>query len=519
MSSLHRLVELPPERRRAVLARLSDAERAAVMEWVESQRWARFRDDAVRFVVAGLGETVWSKQVEVLEAVQESKRVAVPASHSVSKTHTAARVAAWWVAVHEPGTAMVITTAPTFRQVRNVLWPHIRRLQVQHGLPGETNLTEWKIGRELVGFGFSAQPNDEAAVQGYHHPHLLIIVDEAGGVGHVLGNAIEGVMTGGDTRLLLIGNPPTDEPNSWFEQACKDPAFRVVRIPADESPNFTGEKVGECRACPSSVPAHSLATHLVGPEWVENAVRRFGADSAFVEARVHARFPRSSKDHLIAWSWIEAAMEPRDAEPGGRVRFGVDVAADGGDEFVIAREQGGIVEVVEVSRGVENASQVQLAGRVLERIRGESEPVRVKIDEIGVGRGLSDLLVEWGREGKHAAKIVPVNVSRAASDPGRWVNQRAELWWLGREVFQSGRVGLVGDGLEDLGAQLVGPRYSTSSSGAIRIEGKAEMKKRGLPSPDRAEAVLLALFEPPGSVVEPVGVVGVSQVNVWALGR
>jgi hypothetical protein len=113
-----------------------------------------------------------------------------------------------------------VTTATTFRQVRGILWPHIGRLHAAHNLPGEMLTTEWKIDDIVIADGFSAADHNEAAVQGIHAENLLIVVDEAGGISQIIGNAIEALMTGGHTRLLLLGNPPTDQIGSWFERAC-----------------------------------------------------------------------------------------------------------------------------------------------------------------------------------------------------------------------------------------------------------------------------------------------------------
>lgn len=418
-------------------------------------------------------------------------------------------------------------TAPTFRQVRNVLWPHIRRIRERHKLPGETNLTEWKISGELVAFGFSAADNDESAIQGYHSPNMLVIVDEAGGIGHTLGDALESVMTGENTRMLLIGNPPTDEEQSWFEKCCADPDFHVVRIAADDSPNLSGEETERCRACPPQSRAHSIATHLVDQAWVDRQIRRFGADSAFVEARVHARFPRGVADKVIPYSWVERATQNEHPDSGDEIRLGVDVAADGGDEFVIARVDGMTASVIHHSSGEANASQVVVAGvvkaKILEIEKAHPEAVAcVKIDAIGIGRGTADLLRAWSAEGQFRAEIVPVNVSeRPRGSKDRFVNQRAEMWWNGRELLQpdeaTGAQTVRLDVDEDTLAQLSGPKYATDSAGRISIESKASMKRRGIPSPDRAEAVLLALFEPVRKKVKAVAAVGPTQANTWKL--
>lgn len=482
--------------------------------------FARYRTDAAAFLTEVLHETAWTKQVEVLDAIAHNNRVAVPASHSVSKTHTAARVAAWWVTIHPPGTVLVLTTAPTFRQVRNVLWPHIRRLIERHNLPGEANLTEWKVGGELVAFGFSAADNDEAAVQGFHQANLLAIVDEAGGIGHLLGNALEGLMTGGNTKLLLIGNPPTDEEGSWFEKSCNDPDYTVVRIAAADSPNMTGEQTGPCQACPPQVPPHPLATHLVDQEWVDRQVRLFGPDSPFVQARVHARFVANVSDRVIPWGWVERACHEDPQEPG-KIRLGVDIAADGGDEFVVAKADGNNLSILHTSSGSANASQVNVAGKVWQLARAEldagASEVTVRVDAIGIGRGTSDLLTEWAREREpRRVRIVGVNVAQKAGKPDEFKNQRAEMWWTMRQALSPDAQTLLRLDIDDLtSAQLAGPRYSSDSQGRIVVESKDAMKRRGLSSPDRAEALLLALYVPPGGPPPLVAPLGMGQANQW----
>ena len=501
------LANLPDKVRISLLAQLTEEERAS---WVGALTgWERYANDPVGFVEQGLGEQIWSRQRDVLLSLRDNRRTAVPAGHSVGKSHLAARAVAWWVSVHPPGTARVVTTATTFRQVKNILWPQIRSVVVKHGLPGEVLLTEWKIGQETVADGFSPSDHNEAAVQGIHAEHLLIVVDEAGGISNTIGNALEALMTGGHTRLLLIGNPATNRVGSWFERACSSDLYNVIPIPVFDTPNFTGEVTGP------------WARSLVDQAWVDEVVQTFGEESPFVQARVYARFPRSVDNAVIPADWIDDA-KLRDPVQG-RIRLGVDVAADGGDEFVIARSDGNEVRVTHASRG--NPNPVEVAGTVLEHIRqaqadhdarGVRDRVRVKIDSIGVGWGVTGLLEEWGKEGKHEAVIVGVNVAQRASDPERFGNQRAEMWWTGREALgPDGDTRIVVDAREV--AQLSAPSYRSNSQGRIVIESKADMSKRGVGSPDRAEAILLALFEPPHHEIPVVAPLGIGQRNDWAL--
>jgi len=511
VESLRLLPDLTDEQRQQVLTQLTPEALAVLHAHLAGTPYGQYRNDPVRFVTEALHEDVWSKQIEILESLRDHKRTAVPACHAPGKSHTAARAIAWWVAVHPPDTVRVVTTATTFRQVKGILWPHIRAVVNRHGLPGEVFTTEWKINGEIVADGFSPAEHNESAVQGIHAENLLIVVDEAGGISNTIGQALEALMTGGHTRLLLLGNPPTNNVGSWFERACSSDLYNVIPIPAESTPNFTGEKVGP------------WARNLVDPQWVNEVTRTFGEDSPFVQARVHARFPRTTNSAVIPIDWIEEAME-LESDPGP-IRLGVDVAADGGDEFVIARLYGQTAEIIHTSRG--NTNPVEVAGRILEAIHaaqeqhaldGTREAVRVKIDAIGIGWGVAGLLEEWGHEGRHKADVVSVNVSQAAHDRDRFANQRAEMWWTARESLQPDEEGIQEIALNIDHAtmmQLAAPSYRANSTGKIQIEAKAEMKKRGIGSPDRAEALLLALFEPPRYEPMIVPPLGLTKSNDW----
>ena len=493
LSELDRLKELPDHVRLGVIGKLTEDERRSIFLRVDDSPWYKYMSDPVGFVTEGINEYAWSKQVEILESLKDNKRTAVPACHAPGKSHIAARAIAWWVAVHPKDSVRVVTTANTFRQVRNILWPHIRRVVNANNLPGEILTTEWKIGKDIVADGFSPADHNETAVQGIHAENLLIVVDEAGGISNTIGQALESLMTGGNTRLLILGNPPTDSPGSWFERACNNHLFNVIPISAYDTPNFTGEDVGDWKK------------NLVDQTWVDDVISSFGEESAFVQARVHARFPKNVTSTVIPIDWAEAATKIEKIT--GRIRLGVDVAADGGDEFVIAESCGNSVKIIHGSRG--NKSPVEVAGRVLDAIHNAEkfhqqnhieETVRVKIDAIGVGWGVAGLLEDWGKDGRHSSKIVAVNVSQAAYERDKFANQRAEMWWTTRELLQPDENGdqFVSMDIDSQTlAQLSAPTYRANSSGKIQIESKDDMKRRGISSPDRAEAVLLALFEPP----------------------
>jgi hypothetical protein len=556
--TLERFGSLSTADRQAFFESMSRTERASLEKQIDAgmgSPFGQYRYDPVGFVHNVLNEPTWSLQREMLESVLRYKITVVPAAHSVSKSHTAARVVAWWTSVHPPGTALTITTATNFQQVKTILWPHIRRMVSRHDLPGRTNTTEWIVdrpdgeGTELAAYGFSANDNDEAAVQGRHAPHMLIVVDEAGGISHELGKALYSLLTGGHTRMLLIGNPSTEAENTWFQRRAESGRknTNVIPISVFSTPNFTGEKVDDCASCPAGTPPHSIATHLVDKAWLDEVVDEFGADSPYIEARAHARFPSNIQDKVLPITWLESAMATTEhSVTTGDIRLGVDVAADGGDEFVIAWIDGMKGSIVHSSVGAQNENSAVVADKILEwihkaesehAVRGNTTKVRVKIDAIGVGWGVVGDLIRRGDEGKHKSEIVAVNVAKNASEPDKYANQRAEMWWNLRRLIQPTmrQLTLVDDGgtspfsiteyegpvVLDIDtrvkAQLTGPMFRTDGSNRIVIEKKAEMKRRGLRSPDRGEALLLGYFEPPEetTTLKPFGAVGLGKPISW----
>jgi len=123
-------------------------------------------------------------------------------------------------------------------------------------------------------------------------------------------------------------------------------------------------------------------------------------------------------------------------------------------------------------------------------------PVRVCIDETGVGAGVVDQCKRFARAG---VQYVGVNFGAAAHDSGRFANLRAEMYWGLRELLRANNndpdlaVTATGPEVERLGAQLSSVRYVYNAREKVQVESKEDMRKRGMPSPDEADAAILAL--------------------------
>jgi hypothetical protein len=164
--------------------------------------------DPVGWVTSTLGEFWWSGQHRMAHSVVKNRDSTFKASHDVSKSHTMSRLALWWIDVHPPGEAFVVTTAPTTPQVEAILWRYMGNAHRKAGLPGRITLdAKWYIGNELVAYGRTPADYDPAAFQGIHARYLLVIIDEAGGLPKSIFDAVDALATNVDARVVAVGNP------------------------------------------------------------------------------------------------------------------------------------------------------------------------------------------------------------------------------------------------------------------------------------------------------------------------
>jgi hypothetical protein len=430
---------------------------------------------------------LWSKQREIARSVVTERRTAVKSCHDAGKSFLAATLGQWWIDAHPPGEAFVASTAPTYQQVHAILWEEIRagvRRANATGnvLPGRVlQSDEWKLDDgTLVGYGRKPADTDEHGFQGIHRRYVLVIIDEACGVPEQLWTAAEAITTNADCRILAIGNP--DDPNTEFGKVCKPGSgWNVIRINGLETPNLTDEPVPE-----------KLRPLLLSPEWVEDKRKRWGENSPRYVSKVLGDFPEIGDDTLISPRWIEAA-QARTLNPGPHTVLGVDVARFGSDSTIIATARGPVVRIV-----AEHAKlrTTETTGHVITTKR-EHAAHEIRVDGVGVGSGVVDELVEAGHD------VVDMQSGAAAADKEHFVNARAEWWWGLRQRFEDGDID-IDPADDELASQLGAIKYKYTARGQVLIESKDDMRKRGLPSPDRADAVMLAKAHvpPPDEILD-----------------
>lgn len=437
------------------------------------EAFSDYRDDPVAFEREVLGQRPWSKQVEILESVRDHRITAVRSCHGAGKSHVAAAVALWFLYAF-PG-SLVITTAPTDRQVRAILWKEIRTMhrQARRKLAGRMLTKSVEITSDWRAFGFATRIPDN--LQGLHAADILVIVDEAAGVLPEIWDAISALLTSEHARELAIGNP-TDTSGEFYK-LFRDPGAHKIAIGADDTPNFT--------------EGHIVNPALITPEWAEERRRKWGEDSPMYIARVLGRFPTASSDSLIPLSLIEAAQErdltvdedgsSRELSP---VEIGADIARYGNDRSTIYLHCGPVLRLV---KAMAKQDTMETTGDIVQA-RSEHKPERLKVDGDGLGAGVIDRLREL------KVDVDEVHGGAQAKDPERFVNLRAEGYAGLRDRFIAGDIDIDPKD-EDLASELAQIRYKVDSRGRIQIESKDEMRKRGLSSPDHADGAMYAFVD------------------------
>ena len=284
-----------------------------------------------------LGSSLYDKQWDIVQAIKKHKRVAVRSSNTVGKTHAVARIALWFL-YSFPG-SVVVTTAPTHRQIKDLLWGEIHTAHARARVPlgGILNQTEFKIAPDWYAVGVAYKDGQETAesIQGYHSAtgNILFIVDEASAVEPQVFEAIAGGMNSKGAKLLLIGNPTRNI--GYFADAFKKPLFHTIHINQFDLPNVKQNDI--------------VIPGLATKESIAEMAEEYGEESDIYRVRVLGEFPLADEDTKIALHIVENALDREEpTEKGVEQIIGLDVARFGGDRTVFVRKFGYEAEVLEI---------------------------------------------------------------------------------------------------------------------------------------------------------------------------
>jgi phage terminase large subunit len=425
----------------------------------------RYRNDPVLFVSEVLKVEPDDWQKDFLNAVASGERkISIRSGHGVGKSTAGSWAMLWFLLTRYP--VKVVVTAPTSAQLYDALFAELKRWvkelpeAIQSLLDVKQERIELKSSStEAFISARTSRAEQPEALQGVHSDNVMLVADEASGVPEQVFEAASGSMSGHNATTILFGNPVRSS-GFFFDthNRLKD-TWWTRRVSCMDS-----KRVSE--------------------EYVKEMATRYGEESNAYRIRVLGEFPKSDDDTIIPMDLLESAKyRDTQAYVDSPIIWGLDVARFGSDSSVLCKRQSNVV--VDLTRW-RNLDLMQLCGAVVANFEAcdhKQKPREILVDSIGLGAGVVDRLNELG------LPVRGINVSESPSMGQTYLNLRAELWYKTKAWLEKRDCKIPNN--EDLVAELATVRYTFTSSGKIKVESKDDIRRRGLKSPDMADALVL----------------------------
>ncbi|MBO5208060.1 MAG: terminase B [Lachnospiraceae bacterium] len=454
-----------------------------------------YYDNPVAFLEDMLDMECDDWQGEVATDVAAYPKTAVKSGQGVGKTALEAGLIIWFL-VCRPY-SKVIATAPTMQQLYDVLWAEIAKWldsSKVKNLLAWTKTKVYMVGDSERWFATAKTATKPENMQGFHEDHMMIVVDEASGVADPIMEAILGTLTGEDNKLLLMGNPNRID-GVFYDSFNKDrDKYRTHTVSSRNSKRTSRDNIAMLEA-------------------------KYGKDSDVVRVRIDGQFPKGALDSFISLETVELAcskgnhIKSEEVAVANTLHVGVDVARFGDDKTVITPR---ISTKVFEFRKFTKKDTMETAGNVIRcciDYMNQFPNLKycvIKVDDSGVGGGVTDRLNEVIREKKLPYRVIPVNNGESATDE-YYFNLGCQIWGHVKELLElnfsnnmQGKIDDQGNSVceielpydEEMIKQLSVRKYHMTSKGKIQLESKDDMKKRGIGSPDTADSLSLAMYEP-----------------------
>ena len=407
-------------------------------------------------------------------------RMAVSSGRGIGKSALVSWLVIWMLSTRIGSTTIVSANSET--QLRSVTWAEITKwlalslnshwfeVSATRVMPAKwlTELVERDLKKGTRYWGVEgrlwSEENPDAYAGVHNFDGVMLIFDEASGISDAIWAVAAGFFTENTPhRFWMAFSNPRRNTGYFYE------AFNAKR-------DFWRNKVVDAR----SVEGTDKAVY-------EQIIQEYGPDSVQAHVEVYGEFPSAGDDQFIPVYLVDdATQRPRYKDASAPIIIGVDPARFGADATVIAVRQGRDLNVIKRYRGDDT---MEIVGRVIEAI-DEFNPTLVVIDEGGLGAGIVDRLKE-----QRYKQVKGVNFGNKSTKPIMYGNKRAEMWGNMREWLKTASVPT--DKL--LKSDLTSPKVKPDSKGTIFLEGKKEMKARGLASPDAADAIAVTFAYPVGN--------------------
>lgn len=434
-------------------------------------------DHPVEFAIDILKVQPTLEQQAVMNDVAKFPMVSVKSGHGVGKSALESWII-WWYISTRPY-PKILCTAPTKHQLHDILWAEVSKWKRNSkSLDKDFEWTSEKIylkGSQEEWFAIARTSNKPDALQGTHAEHVLIIIDEASGVPDIVFEPVLGSMSTIDAKLLMCGNPTQLAGFFYESHTTKRELYKTHTI--------DGSKC-----------------ERVDKNYVQTIIDMFGKDSDVYRVRVAGEFPKANPDSFIGLDMIRTEKKVIDIVES--IDLGVDVARYGDDESVVATTYN--KSQVERLNVFKHNDTMRLTGQIVNiikmlNLKYPSIIVRVKIDCDGLGVGVYDRLKEVIVEKNLKAKAVECHFGGKGGkvsydEPIEYYNSTGIMWGTLRSKLKNNDITIPNN--EELIKQITNRKYFINSDGTIKLERKEDMKKRNVHSPDRADAVVLSLYEP-----------------------
>lgn len=411
-------------------------------------------------------------QEELLKALDSGvTKASIRSGHGVGKTAVCS-----WIALHFltfRDDVKVVVTAPSADQMKDGLIPEINKWigRLPVWMQDSYEILSDRISRKpnqvnnFISFRTARKEKPEA-LAGVHAEHVLIIVDEASGVDEVIYETGQGALSTEGALALLIGNPTN--PSGFFYKTHTELSdiWWTRRVSCEDSTR-------------------------VSKRYIMQQARTYGVDSREYRVRVLGEFPESGADAVIPRGFVDPAVNryDDDTEMGKGIMWGIDPGRGGDPTGFVERSANMVTEATELKYD-DLMSTVGWVKNRWDRTPDLYKPVQIYVDSIGLGAGVADRLLEL------ELPVTHVNVSETPSMSDRFVNLRAELWYAVRDWFESREVSInCPNNVEKLVNELVSVNQKYTSLGKVQLESKEEMRRRGIKSPNLADALALTFAD------------------------
>ncbi len=459
----------------------------------------RSRRDPSWWVKNILGKHPWTIQRSIMHSVLNNAETSVASCHGIGKSFSAAAIALWFL--YNYPYSLVITTAGTDRQVKEIIWREIASLHayansrhpnILEGAPLTQQLVIPTEGRKKwMAIGFTAPKDDSDKFHGHHADHVLVIVDEASAVSDQIYEGIGGILASGTTtRLLNIGNPI--DPFSHFAKTFTYSDVTTFNISCFDTPNFTKfgltKKDFEDNTWQDKIGQRPLPRpYLISPAYVAKLYNRYRSwDHPIILVRALGKFPDSNTDSLVPMRHIQTAMT-RESSITLPIHWGIDVGR-GGDNSVIFERRGTYGHVLATSCFRDTMRTAGWIKRHYEE--AERRPTEIKIEITGIGAGVYDRCAELSLP---VLAADPASKAIEDEDTEEFLNARAQWHWDLKNRFEEGWITLSDDDKTmPILEQSQHIKYKTTSAGKIQIIDKKQIIKELGESPNEWDAMCIA---------------------------